>query len=87
MMEQNTILHFPCAYPLKIMGNNSEAFAAAVQIICEKYVSPDQIHYSRRLSKGDKYLSITATCIVQSKKQLDQIYQELKAQELVLFAL
>lgn len=87
MMEQNTMLHFPCAYPLKIMGNNSEAFTAAVQIICEKYVSPDQIHYSRRLSRGDKYLSITATCIVQSKKQLDQIYQELKAQELVLFAL
>jgi hypothetical protein len=86
-MEQNKLLQFPCTFPLKIMGLNSEAFAVAVRVICEKHVSPDQLHYARRLSGDDKYLSITATAFVQSKEQLETIYAELQAHELVLFTL
>lgn len=86
-MGQNIPLQFPCAFPLKIMGKNNEAFAMAVQVICEKHVNSSRIHYARRLSSGSKYLSITATCEVQSKEQLDTIYADLKAHELVLLTL
>lgn len=86
-MEQPSLLQFPCTFPLKIMGYNSEAFVATVQAICEKHVSPDQVHYARRLSSSDKYLSITATCVLQSKEQLETIYRELKSQKLVLLTL
>lgn len=86
-MDKRFPLQFPCTFPLKIMGQNSEAFAGAVRTICESHVSPDQVHYAQRLSSGGKYLSITATCVVESQTQLDTIYRALKSHELVLLTL
>jgi O-acetyl-ADP-ribose deacetylase (regulator of RNase III)/putative lipoic acid-binding regulatory protein len=85
--EQKVPLQFPCTFPIKVMGPNNEAFVLAVSAIFCRYVAPDQISYSRRLSSGDKYLSLTVTFPAQSREQLDNLYRELNAHELVLMTL
>jgi uncharacterized protein len=83
-----TLLQFPCSYPLKVMGRNSNAFRAAVSAIVEKHtIEGDKVAYSSRLSSTDKYMSITATFIARSREQLSAIYSELNQHELVLITL
>lgn len=87
MKKTNSSIHFPCSFPLKVMGLNTEMFATAVTSIFENHVDAGQISYSRRLSRGSKYLSITATFTARSKDQLDALYQELNDHDLVLMTL
>jgi uncharacterized protein len=87
MKKTDSSIHFPCSFPLKVMGLSTEAFASAVTTIFEKHVGPGRISYSRRLSSGGKYLSITATFTARSKDQLDALYRELNDHELVVMTL
>jgi uncharacterized protein len=87
MKKTDTCFQFPCSYPLKVMGLNTEIFEAVIAAIFEKHVSPDQISYSRRLSRGGKYLSITGTFTARSKDQLDALYRELNDHDLVVMTL
>lgn len=86
-MEQKMPLQFPCIFPIKVMGLNSEDFATVVLTIFHRHFAADQISCSSRLSRGDKYLSLTVTLTVQSREQLDALYGELNAHELVLMTL
>jgi len=79
--------HFPCVFPVKVMGLNSEAFAPAILSIFHKHLKPEEISCSERLSSSKKYLSLTVTFTATSKAQLDAIYQDLKNHELVLMTL
>ena len=87
MENENQILKFPCLFPLKVMGLNNEAFSSAVMAIFRKHLGPDQLSSSSRTSSGEKYLSITVTFMAESRTQLDAIYEELNAHELVLMTL
>lgn len=87
MKKRDSSIHFPCSFPLKVMGPGTEAFALAVTAIFEKHVGPGLISYSRRLSRGGKYLSITATFTARSRDQLDALYQELNDHDLVVMTL
>ena len=86
-MEQKMPLQFPCPFSIKVMGPNSEAFPEAVLTIFGRHMAPDQFSCSRRLSGGDKYLALTVTFTAQSREQLDALYRELHAHELVLMTL
>ncbi len=85
MKKTDSSIHFPCSFPLKVMGLNTEVFATAVTAIFEKHA--DHISYPRRLSSGGMYLSVTATFMALSKDQLDALYQELNDHDLVLMTL
>lgn len=79
---------FPCSYPLKVMGKNTNEFYSVVCAIIERHVPEgNEITYSARTSSGDKYLSITATFTMESRDQMDAIYRDLKANHLVLMTL
>ena len=81
-------LQFPCSYPLKVLGENTNAFHAVVSAVIEKHVAEgDEVIYSTRVSSGNKYMSITATFVAQSKTQLTAIYEDLNEHELVLITL
>ncbi len=81
-------LKFPCLYPLKVMGPNTNEFYAVVSEIVEKHlISGDEAVYRQKTSSGGKYLSITATFLVMDMEQLNHVYQELKTHELVLMTL
>jgi hypothetical protein len=70
------------------MGANTNEFYAVVSTIIEKNISSDEkVTYYSRVSSGNKYISITATFIAQSKEQIDAIYRELNGHTLVLTTL
>ncbi len=80
-------MQFPCSFPLKVMGLNTEEFKSAVLSIVHKHVERDSLTSSSELSRTGKYLSITVTFTARSRTQLDALYQELNDHELVLMTL
>lgn len=78
---------FPCEFPIKVMGLNTETFPSVVKAIIRKHVRSEELAYSSQPSRADKYLSITATFTAQSKEQLDALYRELNDHELVVMTL
>jgi len=88
MSEQETLLEFPCRFPIKAMGQDDGAFEALVVELVRKHV-PDlgEAVVQTRASQGSKYLSVTITVTATSREQLDNIYRELTACEQVLMAL
>jgi putative lipoic acid-binding regulatory protein len=88
MSEEETLLEFPCQFPIKAMGKNTPDFDSIVVAIVRQHV--DDINegaVKTRLSKGDKYLAVTVTIEASSKQQLDAIYQGLTDCPDVLMAL
>jgi putative lipoic acid-binding regulatory protein len=86
--EGETLLEFPCKFPVKAMGLSCDEFEVAVIDIISRHVEDmAEDALSIRPSKNGKYTSITATITARSKQQLDAIYMELTACEHVSIAL
>jgi putative lipoic acid-binding regulatory protein len=82
--EQETLLEFPCDFPLKIMGVSSSDFADAVVEVVRRFAPDfDPATVEMRASSGGKYVSLTCTVNATSKTQLDNLYRELTAHPLV----
>jgi hypothetical protein len=88
MSEQETLLDFPCDFPVKAMGLADEGFEALIITLVRRH-APDLGEGAVKSvdSKGGKYLSVTVTVRATSREQLDNIYRELTACERVLMAL
>lgn len=80
MAEQETLLEFPCDFPLKVMGATRAGFAQAIADIVQKHAPGfDPVDIEMRPSKAGNYLSLTCTIRATSKPQLDALYGELTA--------
>jgi putative lipoic acid-binding regulatory protein len=80
MAEQETLLEFPCDFPLKIMGETREGLAEAIVEIVRQHVPDfDAAKVEMRASSGGKYISLTCTVTATSKPQLDDLYRALTA--------
>jgi putative lipoic acid-binding regulatory protein len=86
--NEKTLLDFPCSFPIKAMGRQSDKFEAIVSGIVNRHAQlwPDEPIRSVP-SKAGNFVSVTVTVEAQSKAQLDAIYQELTDCEQVLMAL
>ncbi len=86
--NETSLLEFPCRFPIKAMGRQSEEFEALVTEIVTRHAQlwPDEPICSAP-SKAGNFVSVTATVEALSKTQLDAIYQDLTDCELVLMAL
>ena len=75
---QATLLEFPCAFPLKVMGLADDALAGSVLEIVLRH-APDfaATTMAMRASSGGKYSSLTCTINARSQAQLDALYREL----------
>ena len=86
--EEKSAFTFPCSFSLKVLGKNSNEFYSLVTSVVEKHVQPGvEIAYSSLTSNGDKYLSVTATFIMDSRDQMEAIYKSLHESKLVLMTL
>lgn len=87
-MSEESLLTFPCEFPVKIMGRASENFEADVVAIVRKH-APDlsAAAISNRPSSKGNYIAITVTVNATSKEQLDNIYLELNGHESVVMTL
>ncbi|MCK6406963.1 MAG: DUF493 domain-containing protein [Rhodocyclaceae bacterium] len=82
--RQETLLEFPCDFPIKIMGLASNDLAQAVLTVVVKHAPDfDGATMEMRASSGGKYVSLTCTVKATSKPQLDALYMELTAHPLV----
>lgn len=80
MAEQETLLEFPCDFPLKVMGATRDGFAQAiVEVVLKHAPDFDAAKVDMRPSKAGNYLSLTCTIRATSKPQLDALYGELTA--------
>jgi putative lipoic acid-binding regulatory protein len=88
MTQERQPLQFPCSFPLKAVGANTNEFYAMVCAVIERHVGEGQkVHYHSRTSSGGKYLSVTVTFQAESREQLDDIYRDLNATGMVLMTL
>ncbi len=87
-MSAETLLKFPCEFPLKVTGLHSDEFRSIALGIVHKHVAvADLLSIEERPSKNSKYLGLTYNIRATSKAQLDALYVELTSCERVLIAL
>jgi len=83
-----SLLTFPCVFPLKVMGRREDGFAQAVSEVVQRH-APD-FHpetLEMRMSRNGRYLSLTVTLNAKSREQLDALYSELSRHPMVLMVL
>ena len=88
--ERNTesLLTFPCVFPIKVMGRREDGYAQTVTDIVLRH-APD-FHpqtVEMRTSKNGRYLSLTVTINARSREQLDALYTELSKHPMVMMVL
>jgi len=83
-----TLLEFPCRFPIKMMGRDGDNFRQAALDLVESHAGkiPEDSIKESMSSKGN-FLSITVTIDAESQQQLDNIYRALCDHEEILVAL
>ena len=86
-MENNppeSLIEYPCDFPIKVMGKNSPEFKPAVIHICQQFdTNFDISKIEERSSKENKYIGLTVIIHATSRVQLDEVYRTLSTHPLV----
>lgn len=81
---RETLLEFPCDFPIKIMGARVDGFAQAVaEVVLVHAPDFDSATMEMRPSSKGNYLSLTCTIRATSKDQLDALYRALTAHPMI----
>ena len=86
--EEESLIDFPCDFPVKVMGLAIPEFHQCILDIALKHdprFNGDET--KQRESKTGKYTSLTLNIHAENKPQLNALYQDLTDCELVLWAL
>lgn len=86
--QPESLLTFPCVFPMKVMGRREDGFAQAVCDVVRRHAvdfNPSSIEM--RSSKNARYLSLTVTINARSREQLDALYSELSRHPMVMMVL
>ncbi len=84
MTEPAAGLQFPCAYPVKVMVESTPLARGQVLAVMARhaqYADPDGVR--SRPSRNGRFESITITAQIQSRAQLEGLYQALRELEVV----
>ncbi len=86
--SDDSLIDYPCDFPIKIMGLAADGFAAAVGVVVKAHVpgfDPNSI--SARASAQGRYLALTCVVRVESREQLDNLYRDLSTHPAVTLVL
>ncbi|MBB3047182.1 hypothetical protein FHR99_001418 [Litorivivens lipolytica] len=73
-------IEFPCAYPIKVMGDAEPDFRDMVVEVMSGFCGPiDDRDVSVKLSRTGKFSSVTVTITATGERQLQSIFEALKA--------
>jgi len=88
MAAEESLIEYPCDFPIKIMGRTTPGFAQTIVELVRRH-APDfeAASVEMRTSKQSKYLSVTCTVRATSREQLDTLYKELCDHPLVVMVL
>jgi putative lipoic acid-binding regulatory protein len=79
-----SLISYPCAFPIKIMGAQVDGFLAAVLAVTRQFDAGfDPATVETRSSSGGRYLGITVTVTATSREQLDELYRTLSTHPMV----
>jgi putative lipoic acid-binding regulatory protein len=85
---ENSLIQFPCDFTIKVFGlSNAEFEGAALSIVYKHAPNLSGRALQTRSSKNGNYLALSITVFVDSKEQLDTIYQELSSSPHILMVL
>lgn len=70
--------NFPEKFTFKIVGDNTNQFSADARKIFD---GRDDVIFSENISKTGKYLSLSATTVVNTYEELEQLYTEISKLE------
>lgn len=88
MSLEASLIEYPCAFPIKIAGRTEPGFAQAIVEVVKRHDPDfDASSVEMRMSKKNRYLSITCTICATSREQLDALYRELSDHPLVVWVL
>ena len=86
--RQDSLIEYPCRFPIKVMGSKVDGFVHAMTQIAEQFdPSFDASTLELRDSKNGNYLGITLTITATSREQLDDLYRTLSTHPMVKIAL
>ena len=86
--RRDSLLTFPCVFPIKVMGRREDGFAQMVSEIVQRHAPDFHPHtVEMRPSKNGRYLSLTCTINAASREQLDALYTELSKHPMVMMVL
>ena len=86
--KQDSIIEFPCNFPIKVIGRSSAKLPELVMSIIGIYIADflAESMYTKKSGKG-KYTSVTVTVRVSSKAVLDAIYSDLSSNPEIIMVL
>ena len=86
--RRDSLIDYPCAFPIKVMGLKVEGFVHAMTEVAERFdPSFDASTIELRPSKGGNYLGVTITITATSREQLDGLYLRLTGHPMVKIVL
>jgi uncharacterized protein len=81
---ERSLIDYPSAFPIKVMGANVDGFVHALTSIARQFDPAfNAATIELRPSKGDKYLGVTLTVTATSREQLDELYRTLSTHPMV----
>ncbi len=81
---RQTLLEFPCEFPIKIMGARADGFAQAVlEVVLVHAPDFDAATMEMRPSSKGNYLAVTCTFRAVSQEQVDNLYRALTSHPMV----
>ena len=90
MAEQNqeTLIEFPCDFPIKVMGKAHPDFAQTLaEVVLQFDPEFDVATVEMRPSKNGTYIGLTFTVKAVSREQLDNLYRALHGHPMVSIVL
>jgi putative lipoic acid-binding regulatory protein len=88
MSETESLLEFPCDFPIKVMGAARDDFAQAVVAVVQAHAPDfDAASLEMRASGKGNYIAVTCTIHATSREQLDNLYRDLSSHPYVKIVL
>ena len=82
--SSETLIEFPCMFPIKVMGEVHDEFTSTViKIIKQKNKDFDSSTIEMKGSSEGRYISLTCFVYVTSKPELDDIYRSLSTHPMI----
>lgn len=84
MNQEESLIEYPCDFPIKVMGRRHDDLTTQlVEVVRVHDPDFDPATVEMRASSGGNYIGLTFTIRATSRAQLDALYQALTSHELV----
>jgi putative lipoic acid-binding regulatory protein len=82
--SERSLIDYPSAFPIKVLGANVDGFVQAVTAVARRFDPTfDAGGIELRPSRGNRYLGVTLTVTATSREQLDELYRTLSTHPMV----